>query len=285
MRNTIKAAIFAFAGLGAGLGALAVPASAQPYDPYDNGYGDNGYDQPYDQAYGADPYNTGYCDPGYDCPDDYYDLPLYYGDVYYDGSLFNGPVYYRDDGGRRQFWRHGGWHYGDFRGGRFGPALGRDFYRNRGFGGRGFTGGNFGVQDYARRAYQPQQSWQGRGFGGGQTWNRGGSFGGQDFARRAHQPTDQGRGFGGGQNFNRGRQDGARQAYQPQQSVPVQPYNGAQFGNRGGFAGRSNFQSQAPQAQTPQPYVGPQGRGGEFHGSQGRDGGGESGRGGWHHDR
>jgi len=230
MRNTITAAIFAFAGLG----ALAVPASAQPYGPYDNGY---------DQPYAADPYN-GYCDPNYDCPDDYYDLPLYYGDVYYDGGLYNGPFYYRDYGGRRQFWRHGNWHYGDFRGGQFGPALGRDFYRGHEFGNRGFTQrGNFGGQDYARHAYQPQQTYQDRGYGGGHTWNRGGNF-------------------GGGQNWNRGGngQDYARHAYQPQQSAPVQPFNGARDGNR--FSGQSSFQQQAPQAA-------PQTRSFEGHGHEG----------------
>src|SRR5882724_6147756 len=160
MRRFFKAAVVAFGVTGA---LAAVPASAQYYDPnYDPSY-DQGYDPGYDQSYGDqsyDPYqgyygpDTGYCDPGYDCPDDYYDLPLYYGDVYYGNNWYNGPFYYRDYGGRRQYWVHGGWRYGNNRGGHFGPALGLNFYRNHGFSGRSFTrGGNWGGQNYARRAY------------------------------------------------------------------------------------------------------------------------------------
>ena len=87
--------------------------------------------------YGSD---YGYCDPNYGCPDDFYDMPLYYGQVYWGDSWYPGPFYYRDFGGRRQFWVHGGWHDGNFRGGRFGPALGRGFYQSHNFAGRGFGG-------------------------------------------------------------------------------------------------------------------------------------------------
>src|SRR5581483_8677948 len=163
MRNTFKIAIVAFGALG----ALAGTASAQPYDESyygDPTYGPSPYDaQPgygdpyaYDQAY-ADPNfdpTYGYCDPYYGCPDDYYDLPLYYGDVFYDGAWLTGPFYWRDYGGRRQFWTHGGWHDGRYRGGRFGPALGRNFYAQRGFTGRGFNrGGSWGGQSFGGRAY------------------------------------------------------------------------------------------------------------------------------------
>src|SRR3954466_9044007 len=191
MRNTIKAALVAFGAMG----ALAGTASAQSYD--EGYYGDPAYGDPYAQAY-ADPSfdpTYGYCDPTYGCPDDYYDLPLYYGDVFYDGSWLTGPFYYRDYGGgrpvlalggRRQFWAHGGWREGRYRGGRFGPALGRNFYAQRGFSGRNFrSGGNWGGQNYARRSYNGNfgNAWNNnRGsFGGsGNAWNntRGGYGGG-----------------------------------------------------------------------------------------------------------
>ena len=138
MRNILKAAVIAFGAAGA---LAALPAGAQPFDdsygayaPYD----DQAQCDPYygcpQQAYG-DTYG-GYCDPYYGCPDDYYDLPVYYGDVYWDGGWYDGPFFYRDYGGHRQFWLHGGWHYGESRGGHFGPALGRDYFRNHGFAGR-----------------------------------------------------------------------------------------------------------------------------------------------------
>ena len=143
MKNLLKAAVLAFGGLG----ALAIPAGAQPYDPrdegpysqpyrkpavpqsaispislmaadrmaaavcqptlwrqqpgpYDQPYEDQGpgpYDQPYDtQSYNDPMYNYygsdyGYCDPYYGCPDDFYDLPLYYGQVYWGDSWYPGP--------------------------------------------------------------------------------------------------------------------------------------------------------------------------------------------------
>jgi len=183
MRNRIKAAIVAFGAIGA-LAGLSDSASAQPYDGYsgDGYYGDGGYysdpaygpppadyGAPYDQAY-ADPYydpSYGYCDPYYGCPDDYYDLPLYYGSVFYDGAWLNGPFYWRDYGGHRQFWTHGGWHEGQYRGGRFGPALGRNFYAQHGFGGRSFgRGGNWGGQNFAGRSFSGGNAWSNRGFAG-----------------------------------------------------------------------------------------------------------------------
>jgi hypothetical protein len=157
MRSFWKAAAVALA-MGA---AAAMPAMAQPsedygspaapdgyYDDggyyqgtYDDGaygddyYGDQGYDDPYaDAYYGEDAY--GYCDE-YGCPDDYWALPVYYGPVFYDDIWFNGPLYYRDWGGRRQYWIRGGWRYDGWRGsrpawyreGRYGPALGLNWYR------------------------------------------------------------------------------------------------------------------------------------------------------------
>ena len=116
MKTLIKAAVIAFGGLG----ALAIPAGAQPYDPnydygddqgYDQAPYDQSYAQPYAQPYGAQPYGAqaygdpndnyygsdyGYCDPVYGCPDDFYDLPLYYGQVYWGDNWYPGPFYYRD---------------------------------------------------------------------------------------------------------------------------------------------------------------------------------------------
>jgi hypothetical protein len=258
---------------------LATTAGAQPYDTYyrdpaygapaygdpaygdpaygDPSYGDPGYDQaygPYDAPYG----DNGYCDPDYGCPDDYYDLPLYYGDVFYDNAWLTGPFYYRDYGGRRQFWVHGGWRGGNWRGGRFGPALGRDFYRNHGFGGRSFNrAGNFGYQNYSRQAYQPNYSWNRGGFGSfGNNWNRQGfnrGFQRQDnfqgmrgrFQNQQAAPQQ----FGGG-GWNRG--GGWRSNFQAQQQAAPQQF-GAGGWNRGG-GGRGNFQAQ--QQAAPQQFGG-----------------------------
>ena len=114
MRIIWKAAIAAV--------SFGVLAGCQPYDYYDDGY------------YGG---SYGYCD-AYGCPGNYWDMPVYYGSVYYGGSWLNGPFYYRDYDGRRQFWLRGGWRDDAWRGarppqyrdGRFGPPLGRDWYRN-----------------------------------------------------------------------------------------------------------------------------------------------------------
>ena len=85
--------------------------------------------------------NTGgYCDR-WGCPDEFWDLPVYYCPVYYDGQWFRGPVYYREWRGRHLFYVHGQWRPDQWRGrrpawaceGRYGPALGFDFYDSHGF--------------------------------------------------------------------------------------------------------------------------------------------------------
>jgi hypothetical protein len=302
MRNLFRAAIIAFGATG----ALAAPAGAQPYDRYNNGdpyesgnpYGapsgtpynqyNQGYDQ-YDQGYGpdqgyGDPYaeQAPSCDPYYGCPDDYYDLPLYYGDVFYDGGWATGPFFYRDYGGRRQFWTHGGWHSGQYRGGRFGPALGRSFYTNRNFGGgggyrggfnRGGSGGNYGP-GYARRAYQPDRSFQNQTqpYTAGHNWNRG-SFGGgggwnrQGFAGQTAQPY-QGQSFQG-----QGNGGGFRSRFQGQAQ---------QNAGGGGWRGRGGQQA-APAQAAPQAAPQPQANGGGSRGGRGDGNRGDGG--GWHHGR
>src|SRR4051812_43434104 len=253
MKNTIRAALVAFGALG----ALAGTASAQPYD--ESYYGDQAYGPPpapygaqpgygdpyaYDQAYADFDPTYGYCDPYYGCPDDYYDLPLYYGDVFYDGSWINGPFYYRDYGGRRQFWTHGGWHNGNYRGGRFGPALGRSFYAQRGFSGRSFNrAGNWGGQNYARRAYNGGGNWNGGGF------NRG--FSGRS-SFQAQPQANQNFGFRGRGNYG--------------------GWNRQNFQSGGGWQGRSQAQAQV-QAQPRQSF---QGGGGGGRNWGGGGGGGHS---------
>lgn len=172
MKNFAKAAIIAFGVTGA---LAAAPARAQSYDPgYDEGYyeDEGAYpDDAYAEGYGVydddayDDYAMGYCDE-YGCPEDFYDLPVFYGDVFYDGAWLTGPLYYRDWYGRRQFWIHGGWRYGNHRGGRFGPALGRSWYlQNRGYR-NGFTtrGAWRGYNNYRSRSYS-QRDYGRRDFG------------------------------------------------------------------------------------------------------------------------
>ncbi|MBN9587488.1 MAG: hypothetical protein J0G99_00640 [Alphaproteobacteria bacterium] len=94
------------------------------------------YGDPYGSGYYADD-AYGYCD-AYGCPADYWNQPVYYGPIYFNNAWLDGPFYYRDWGGARQYWVHGGWHNDNWRGprpdryreGRYGPALGRDFYRS-----------------------------------------------------------------------------------------------------------------------------------------------------------
>ena len=109
-----------------GVMGLGMLAACQPYDArYGGYYGGGGYS------------DWGYCDD-WGCPDGYWDRPLYYGSVYYGGRWNNGPFYYRDWNGSRQFWLQGGWRNDGWRGarppqyrdGRYGPSLGRDWYRN-----------------------------------------------------------------------------------------------------------------------------------------------------------
>lgn len=196
MKNFAKAAIVAFGVTGA---LAAAPASAQSYDSdydpnYDNGYYEDESAYPedaYAQGFGAyddqayDEYAMGYCD-AYGCPEDYYDLPVFYGDVFYDNAWLTGPLYYRDWYGRRQFWIHGGWRYGNHRGGRFGPALGRNWYlQNRGYR-SGFSNRN------AYRGYNGgyrQRSFNGRNF------SQPRNTGGRDFSYRQ-------RSFSGNSNFS-----------------------------------------------------------------------------------
>lgn len=93
------------------------------------------YGDPYGGGYYADS-DYGYCD-AYGCPSDYWNQPVYYGSIYFNNAWLDGPFYYRDWGGARQYWVHGGWHNDSWRGarpdryreGRYGPALGRDYYR------------------------------------------------------------------------------------------------------------------------------------------------------------
>ena len=283
MRHKIKAAIIAFGALG----ALAGTAGAQPYQDgtYDQGYGNQGYGQGYDQNYGPElwdritaPATTRACPAtgqGYGqakvmrrtmhrsraisqhtpapsrvtasrvmtrtadgyasndrllrsllwLPRRLLDLPVYDGAVLFDGGWYNGPFFWRDFGGHREFWIHGGWRGGQFRGGHFGAALGRDFFARRGIGtfahGGNFGRGNFGHQNFAR--FAPQRSFQqpafngfrggfaGRtsfnaqpraGFGGfegrgGGGWNHGGGGGGHG-----------GGGHGGGGGFHGGGHGG-----------------------------------------------------------------------------
>ena len=290
MRNTIKAALIAFAGLS----ALATAASAQPYgqdygddgyygdqgpSPYAQqpygpppGYGPQGYGAPYDDAY-ADPYagyygsDYGYCDPYYGCPSDFYDLPLYYGSVFYDGAWLNGPFYWRDYGGQRQFWTHGGWHDGNYRGGRFGPALGRSFYAQHNAAGRSFgRAGNFGGQNFARQSYGRSFSgnawnnrfgtatpggnaWNNRGGAtpGGNAWNNRGFAGRSSFQAQPQAQSFQGRGNWGGwnrQNFQAGGNTawgGGRGNWGGHVQAQAQPQGGGHSWGGGGGGGGHNW--------------------------------------------
>ena len=175
----------AYAAGGYGGGPNYAPSYDQSYGTgYAGAY--RAYDQP---AYGpnTDTYASGgygYCDPYYGCPDDYYDLPVYDGAVFFDGGWFSGPFFWRDLGGNRQFWIHGGWHSGQFRGGHFGPALGRDYFAQHGIGAFAHSG-NFGRQNFAR--LDPQRGFQRPAFNG---------FHGSLAGRSSFNPQPQ-RSFGG----------------------------------------------------------------------------------------
>ncbi len=283
MKTFTKAAIVAF---GATCAFAAAPASAQPYDPYNPAYGDQGYegdyyDQGYDPGYdqyaeygaygeyGDDAY--GYCDE-YGCPEDYYDLPIYDGEVYYNGLWLTGPLYYRDWGGGRQFWVHGGWRSSQYRGGNFRRALGRNWYRqNRafrsGFNNRSAYRGN---NNYRQRSYGQQRSYSGRSSfssgGSGQRfrgnndvrsqWSNRQGFGQSGGYRQRNVQTQQTftapqqqqqRSFGGWRQRNFGQAQAApqqsggggwrqRQAARQQSAPQAQaaPSGGRNWGNRGG---------------------------------------------------
>jgi len=268
MRTFLKLAVIAF---GVGGAMAASPAVAQPYeddgyydDAYDDGYGDPAYDPAYDAYAAQEGYADPYCD-AYGCPDDYYDLPVYYGDYYYDGSWLTGPVYWRTFGGVRQFWIHGGWRSAQYRGGRFGPALGRGYYRNRGGYARNYNYGNRGY--YGRNQVQPRafnqgigrnNAWQGNRYSGGtvgqrsygSTYNRG--YGNQRSYQRSFQSQSQNQNRNGViqsppqqrafSNTWRGRGDAGRGPAQPQaqRSQPSQSFQQRSFQDRGTRAGGGN---------------------------------------------
>jgi hypothetical protein len=298
MRSFWKTAAIVLA-LGA---AATIPATAQSYDDsyyggdpaappdgyYDDGgyyqgvygdgsYGADVYDDPYASAYyGEDAY--GYCDE-YGCPDDYWNLPVYYGPVFYDDFWFNGPLYYRDWGGRRQYWIRGGWRYGGWRGarpswyreGRYGPALGMNWYRShnvfrqgwRGDGGRGYR--SYRAPTYGapnRFSTRPENRFQTN-----RSWNSGRDAG-SGFGYRS-QPFSGNRNFGnrnwGNRNWGNGERGFRNQFSQRAAPSGVQTPRASgersfRGGNGGGFGG---------------------GRGGGFHGGGRFDGGGRGGGG--HH--
>jgi hypothetical protein len=270
MRNIFKAAIVVFGAAGA---LSAAPAMAQPYGgAYDNGYQDQG-----DEDYG-------YCDPYYGCPDDYYDQPLYYGQVYWGDEWFDGPIYYRDWGGRRQFWIHGGWRTtGQYRGGRFGAALGRSWYGQHRSEFRGLYnhGGDHG---YGNRG---QQNYGGRGYGNYRDYSQRGQDGQRSFGGSSTFQSQQPRNDDGRSRWNN-RQGFGQNGQQPQavpQQQPQRSFGGGDRVTRGNFwqQGRQNAQPQAaPQAAPaaqPAPQAAPQPSGGRGDGGRG-DGGGRGDHGG-----
>jgi hypothetical protein len=232
--------------------------SGDPYAGDDSGIGVPQDGIPYDQASG------GYCDQ-WGCPDDYYDLPVYYGSAFYDGLWFDGPLYYRNWYGSRQYWVHGGWHADNWRGarpswyaqGRYGPALGRDFYRsgsfrsgnaqrsfNRGFDNRGAFNGNSG------NASRPSNGGFGnRSFDNRQSVNAGNGmrFGNRGFAAPAASQVQDRGARSQGQGFQRsdaGRQDRSANRGNFQRSSAARPQvqhgdGGGHGGNHGGGHGRS----------------------------------------------
>lgn len=281
MRTFLKLAVIAF---GVGGAMAASPAVAQPYeddgyydDAYDEGYGDPAYDPAYDAYAAQEGYADPYCD-AYGCPDEYYDLPVYYGDYYYDGSWLTGPVYWRSFGGARQFWIHGGWRSAQYRGGRFGAALGRSHYRNSGnyarnynYGNRGYSYGNrnysYGNRgSYGNRSYYGRNQTQPRTFDQGTGRNnawQGNRYSGGTVGQRSY-----GSNYG---NYNRsyGNQDRGNWQRSYQRSFQSQNQNGViqsppqqrSFSNGGNWRGRGDFgrwsqqqQAQRPAAQPPQSF-------------------------------
>lgn len=125
MKNLWKAASTVFS-------LVILSACSDSYGGYYNGY--------YGGGIGAFALNNGYCD-SFGCPSNYWDLPVYYGSVYFNGAWVNGPFYYRNWSGRQQYWLRGSWREDSWRGarpnqyrvGRYGPALGRDFYQTKPF--------------------------------------------------------------------------------------------------------------------------------------------------------
>jgi hypothetical protein len=141
----------------------AMPASAQSFGL---GFGPRGgISFSYDSG--------GYCDQS-GCPDDFWDMPVFYGPVFWHGEWYDGPVYYREAFGHRQFWINGDWRNDEWRGphpswwreGRYGPALGVDYYRSHGFHGRWDRGGpGFDRRDNGRGpGFRDDRRNDGRGF-------------------------------------------------------------------------------------------------------------------------
>ena len=315
-QKTKLAAIVAFGVTGV---FAAAPASAQSYDPgydepyYDEGAYDPGYEQGYDQYayddsyYGDDAY--GYCD-AYGCPEDYYDLPVFYGDVFYDNSWLTGPIYYRDWGGRRQFWIRGSWRSSQYRGVRFGPALGRGWYRQNqafrpGFNRNAYRGngyrsrGSYGQRSYGQRNFgQRDGGYRQRSFSGNSNFapNNAQSFRGGSDGFRSQWSNRQGfgqNGLGGGRqrSFQSQQQQpqalAAPQAQQPsfegrrgwrQRGDDGQGFAARQQRSFGGGDGGGRQRSFHAQQSAPQ-QVAPQG-GGRNWGNRGGDGGGRGDRGG-----
>ncbi len=218
--------VLAALALGTAATAAAAPAKAQDFGVTVGPHGGIGFS--YDSG--------GYCDDQ-GCPDDFWDMPVYYGPVFWDGQWFDGPVYYRDWYGRRQFWIDGGWRFDQWRGphpgwwreGRYGPALGPDFYRSHGFHGAWDHGGDRGGdRGWNRGGYGPRDD-----HGGNRdSYNRGGDPRGYD----QHGPDQHGPdprnvdprgpqpGAQGYRGYNRGAQpQAARPAPMPQPAPQAQP--------------------------------------------------------------
>jgi hypothetical protein len=209
-----------------GVMGFGLVAACQPYDGYGGGYYAGG-------GYGAGYSDWGYCDD-FGCPDNYWDQPLYYGSVYYGGRWNNGPFYYRNYNGGRQYWLGGGWRNDgwsgarpqQYRNDRYGPALGRDWYRNNrpndgrpGFNQGGQGGGRGGDN-------RPGFNQGGRGDGDGNRGLRGGGRGPDNVQQNQQSYPDRG-----------GRAQGiSPQRQQQQQAAPQGPRGGGDGPRPGGRA-------------------------------------------------
>jgi hypothetical protein len=207
-------------------------------DDYADGYyGQDAYGDPYAYAqadYGADAY--GYCDE-YGCPDDYWSLPVYYGSVYYGDTWLNGPLYYRDWGGRHQYWIRGAWRYDGWRGarpsgyreGRYGPALGLNWYRTHHAYRQGWNG-NSGYRTYRAPRYGAQNRFSTRAdnrFRAGVSNNR---YSGRSYDRDSNS-------FSGRRNWGSGSAGNSPRAFNG---------GGRDWSNRGGY--RSQFSGSGSRA-------------------------------------
>jgi hypothetical protein len=312
MTNLWKAAVTA-AVLAASASITSGCADAQPYG-YDQGYAapaypGDGYDNGYDPGYGYDQgygygylpdggvefsYDSGgYCD-AFGCPDDYWDLPIYYGPVFFGGAWYDGPVYYRDWFGRRQYWIHGGWRDDEWRGarprwwheGRYGPALGLEFYRSHGFRGRPDSDRRLdNNRNFDTRRYSPprveNRSFDNRSFDSRSLGNRNSFDRGVETRSFNNRPAEN-------RNFDNRNVDRGRQEHRD-----VSGGERRDFGGGGGLVSRQPQFHAAPQAQAPRQSGdshdgrgggerGGSERGGSDRGGSDRDGGDHGGR---HHDR